>query len=92
MITPATRPLRSERVLKQESSGTVVLLGLDDGQYYALNEVGGRVWEMCDGNRNVAEMVASLTTEYEAPGLEVESDVLVLLTELVDAKLVHEYS
>ena len=34
-------PKRKDDILKQVTDETVVLLNLKDGQYYALNEVGG---------------------------------------------------
>ncbi|MDQ3396353.1 MAG: PqqD family protein [Deinococcota bacterium] len=87
MINPETRPKRKEKILKQETPETLVLLNLDDGQYYALNEVGGRVWDLCDGSYRVSELVATICQEYDAPDGVVEADVLELLEELADAGL-----
>lgn len=89
-VSLATRPQRKERILKQEAAGTVVLLNVDGGQYYALDEVGGRIWDLCDGSRTVAEIVAVLSGEYEAPTETIERDLRELLTDLANEKLVGE--
>ena len=87
-ITLSSQPRRNERILHQEAAGTVVLLGLDEGQYYCLDEIGGRVWALCDGEHGVAEIAAVLAGEYEAPRATIQQDVLELLADLVKDNLV----
>ncbi len=81
---------RRERILKQEADGTVVLLSLHTGRYFALNEVGGRIWELCDGSRTVSETAAIISLEYEAPLDVVERDLTELLTNLIHENLVEQ--
>lgn len=88
MIDAESRFRRKDRVLTQRAAGKWVLLNLDDGQYYALDEVSGRIWELCDGSRNVSAVVAAICEDFEAEPETVEADVLAFLGELVDEKLV----
>ena len=81
---------RRERILKQEAEGTVVLLSLHTGRYFALNEVGGRIWDLCDGSRTVSETAAIISREFEAPLDPVERDLMELLTNLTHENLVEE--
>jgi Coenzyme PQQ synthesis protein D (PqqD) len=74
---------RKEEVIAQENSGALVLFNMDDGQYYSLNEIGARIWELCDGTRSVGQVVSILCSEYESPAETVHSDALELLEELV---------
>lgn len=71
-----------ERVLVQSAAGTLVLLDLDGGEYYALDDVSARVWELCDGERDVEGVVAAVIAEYEAPPERIRADVLELVDEL----------
>ena len=80
-------PKRKNDILKQDADETVVLLNLKDGQYYALNEVGGRVWDLCDGSRRVQDIVTLLCSEYDAPRETLEADVREILEELTGADL-----
>ena len=66
----------------------LVLLNPQSGQYYTLDEVGSRVWQLCDGAHTVSEVVAIIGQEYDAPGEVIKADVLELLTDLADEQLV----
>jgi pyrroloquinoline quinone biosynthesis protein D len=90
LIGPESRLRRRDRVLTQRAADEWVLLNLDDGQYFALDEVSGRVWDLCDGSRSVADVVAALAAEYDAPRGTIESDVMDFLQEMADESLVLE--
>jgi trimethylamine:corrinoid methyltransferase-like protein len=87
MITAESRFHRRDRVLVQHAAGKQVLLDLDDGQYYALDEVSGRIWDLCDGTNNVAAVVDAVCRDYDAPAETVEEDVVAFLGEMVEEKL-----
>lgn len=88
MIGPASRFRRSDRVLVQEAAGQRILLDLDGGQYYALDEVSGRVWDLCDGSRDVTAVIAAVCEDYDAPPEVIAEDVEVFLEELAGEKLI----
>jgi hypothetical protein len=87
MIDARSRPRRRERVLTQTAAGTLVLLDLDGGQYYSLDEVSARVWELCDGEHGVGGIVETIGTEYDAPVETIYEDVLAFVEEMMDEKL-----
>ena len=89
-ITTTSRPRRAERILKQEAEGAVVLLSVDSGGYYSLDALGGRIWDLCSGDRSVAEIAVLLEHEYDAPLATIEADLVELLTDLAREKLVHD--
>ena len=73
---------RQTGVLAQEAHGQTVLLRLEDGGYYALDEVGAMIWELCDGTRAVAAIVAILCEQFDAPESIVRDDVLEFIGDL----------
>ncbi|HEY3571629.1 MAG TPA: PqqD family protein [Thermoanaerobaculia bacterium] len=87
MIDARSRPRKRERVLTQTAAGTLVLLDLDGGQYYSLDEVSARVWELCDGEHGVEGIVEMISAEYDAPAETIYEDVLAFLEEMLDEKL-----
>jgi hypothetical protein len=89
-VTLTTRPQRRERIIKQEAEGTAVLLSMDSGDYYSLEEVGVRVWELCNGRRSVLEIAAILGDEYDAAAETIQRDLIELLDDLRDENLVDE--
>jgi hypothetical protein len=70
--------------------GSCVLLDPASGLYYSLDEVGSQIWELCDGSRLTSEVVAAIQQEYDAAAETIEADVLALLAELADERLVAE--
>jgi hypothetical protein len=88
VIGLVSNPRHGPKVITQQGAEALILLNLDDGHYYALDEVGRRVWELCDGSRTVAEIVLAVGQEYDAPVQSIEADVLELLTDLARDKLV----
>ncbi|HKV11534.1 MAG TPA: PqqD family protein [Thermoanaerobaculia bacterium] len=64
-----------------------MLLDMDGGEYFALDEVSGRVWDLCDGVRDVGTVIAAVSAEYDAPVDTIRADVQEFLQEMVDANL-----
>ncbi len=87
MISSESRPTKQQGVLTENASGTQLLLNLTNGQYFALNEVGSRVWELCDGQHSVAQIVEIIAEEYDAPRNVIETDVQELLGGLANERL-----
>lgn len=88
MIDLATRPTRTERVLAQRNADSMILLSPSSGHYYTLDEVGARIWELCDGSREVSSVVEALYAEYDAPLETIKQDVVELLDDLAREQLV----
>jgi coenzyme PQQ synthesis protein D (PqqD) len=75
------------RVVAQQAAGQWVLLDVDSGRYYALDEVGGRIWHLCDGSRTVAQIAEVVGDEYDVEGAPVQEDVAAFVSELVSESL-----
>ena len=80
-------PRQGRRVLNQLVGQTTVLLDPDSGEYYSLDEVGTRIWELCDGNRTADAIAAAICEEYEQDPAVVLTDVKELLADLASAGL-----
>ena len=87
MIGHENRLQHRDRVLIQRAAGTLVLLDLEGGQYYALDEVSARVWELCDGEHGIGAIVETIGDEYDAPVETIREDVLAFLQEMLDENL-----
>ena len=73
---------REDGVIAQEMEGQTILLRVDDGGYYAIDEVGAAIWALCDGLHSVAEIVISLCGDFDAPEATIRADVLEFVHEL----------
>ena len=92
------RPLRHPDVAWRSWDGEVVILspaGHDagapseqqDGAEHDLNEVGSRIWEMCDGTRAVREMADVLVEEFEVDLQTAQADAAAFVAQLLQGKL-----
>ncbi len=86
-MNPRLRLEHNEAVLSQEVGGTRVLLEPDEGRYYSLDEISGRIWDLCDGTREVREVIAAVEEEYESEPGVIEHDVEAFLSELLAERL-----
>lgn len=78
----------SKHVLTQEVSGEMVLMDLSSEQYFGLDAVGTRVWNLLDQGTAPAELLSILLREYEVEQQQLESDIEELLGKLLEAGLV----
>jgi hypothetical protein len=85
-------PRRQEQIIVRKGAKDVLLFNMDDGSYFALNEVGNRIWELCDGTHRVEQLVCMLAKEYAAPAEIIETDILELLEDLRSKNLIVECS
>ena len=60
----------------------VVMLSLKNGEYYALNPVASRIWELIGQKKNVGEITEILIQEYEVDHETCMTDTLECLQDL----------
>jgi coenzyme PQQ biosynthesis protein PqqD len=83
-------PRRKDEVIFQKASNDFLLFNMDDGNYYSLNEVGSRIWELCDGTRSVEQIIDTLAQEYDAAKELLAQDVVEFLERFRNGKLIVE--
>ena len=77
-----------ENVLFTTVEQDVILLNTRSNQYYVLEEVGMRLWELLNQAGGVREVYQALLDEYEVSPAELERDLLELLEHLMENGLV----
>lgn len=78
----------SPDVLHQELGGETVLLNLANEQYFSLDMVGTRVWQLLVETRRADAVMARLLQEFEVSPEQLREDLSHLLGELMKAGLV----
>lgn len=87
-ISITSYPLRKKEVAYQTIGDELVILNLDSGIYYSANEIGARIWELCDGSKTIQEIVSLLSKEYEVSLQEARHDTLEFTGDLVNEGLI----
>ena len=78
----------SDDVLFQEVGGETVLLDLESEQYFGLDAVGTRVWQLLGEGVGTEAMVETLIEEYDVDRQTLSADVSHLLDQLAEAGLI----
>jgi len=81
-LSPATVVVRSTDQVSGELDGKVVLLSIQNGEYYNMNEVGSRIWELLEKPTSVAGLVDRLLVEFEVERTVCEQEVGAFLAKL----------
>ena len=76
-----------EHVLSRKLDDEMVLLNLDSGEYFGLNDTGTRVWELLADGRSRQEVINCLTEEFEVAAEDASGHVATLCDELLEAGL-----
>jgi len=81
-LTLAARVTPREGVLFQQLQDEAVLLNLDSGQYFGLDQVGTRIWNLLVDGKALPQVVSAIVEEYEVDSAQCEADLLKLLQDL----------
>ena len=60
----------------------VVIMNLASGDFFSLTDSAAAIWDLLDGTRNRAAMLAALAERYETSPVELASDLDIFLGEL----------
>jgi hypothetical protein len=77
-----------DHVLTREVDGQLVVLNLDNEQFYGLDEVGTSVWGSLTQTESVNDTIARLVEVYDVDPQTLATDIDTLLAELETRGLV----
>jgi hypothetical protein len=78
----------SPEVISQEVSGETVLLDLESENYFGLDEVGTRIWQLIKEGGDLRVIYNTLLDEYEVEEQRLQTDLEALLGEIAGLGLV----
>ena len=78
----------SPEVISQEVSGETVLLDLESENYFGLDEVGTRIWQLMKETNDLQAIYRTLLTEYDVSEERLQKDLDTLLGEIAGLGLV----
>jgi hypothetical protein len=82
-----TRMVASEHVRYRRFDEDLVMVDLEGGEYFALDEVGARMWVLMVSGKTPAEVGMALAAEYAARESEILQDCVKLAAELLSRGL-----
>mgnify|MGYP006297143657 CR=1 FL=1 len=88
MIERSSTVQRNNEVFANEIDGEVVMMNIQTGKYYGLDDVGTRIWEMMKEEIQVQQIIRQLLKEYHVSEQECAQDVMQLLSDLEQNQLI----
>lgn len=79
---------RNEEIVSSDMDDEIVMMSIEQGEYYGINAVGSRIWELLEQPRTAAGLCDILLEEYDVPAEECRRDVLAFIEQLFEKKLV----
>lgn len=77
-----------EKIFWRTVEGQVIILNVDTGYYYNLDEIGTLVWNMAFDNKTADQIIAEILNNYETDERSARRDVRALLMEMQNEKLI----
>jgi Coenzyme PQQ synthesis protein D (PqqD) len=77
-----------QHVVYRSLVSETVMLNVQTGKYYGLNQTAGRMLELLERGREFDAIVTQLATEFEAPEDTIRNDFLALCTDLAEKGLI----
>lgn len=87
-LTLAARATPSDQAMLQRTGTEAIVLDLRSEQYFGLNEVGTRVFELLTLDPSLQATFAALLTEFDVAPPQLQHDLLDLIGKLAHAGLV----
>ena len=84
----------SKSIVTRKTGNEYILVPITDNiadmnSVYTLNETGAFIWDRIDVNRNVEEIIAALTDEYDIDTESAEKDMFLFIENMSKYLIIH---
>ncbi len=79
---------RPDRFAETDVDDEIVVMRLENGEFFSLAGTAAATWRLIDGTRDKAALVAALAAEYDADQATIATDVDEFLANLTEMGLV----
>lgn len=86
-ITPNTTIKRNPELVETKMDGETVMMSINSGEYFGLDPVGSRIWELIENPIPIDQLIDKLIDEFDVSRDECEIDTLEFLNQLQEKKL-----
>ena len=80
--------INSPSVINETIEGESVIINLNSGMYYSLDNIGAIIWDAIENHHSAADIAASLASHYQVNAKEVETTVNDLFSQLLNEDLI----
>jgi hypothetical protein len=88
LIGDATMISRSPSVVTAEVDGEIVMMSIEQGRYFGLDDIGSDIWKRIEPPCSFATLIDGLAAAYEADRATIAADVQNLLGRMAEQDVV----
>jgi len=81
-ITTDTVIRQIEEIVASDIDGETVMMSIENGEYYGLDDIGSRIWELIEKPVKVSNLIDTLLERFDVDRGTCEKDVLKFLNDL----------
>jgi hypothetical protein len=86
-ITLTSTIKRNPELVSSDVDGEKVMMSIENGEYYGLDPVGSRIWDLIENPIRIDKLIELLLEEYEISQAQCEADTFDFLNELLSKNL-----
>lgn len=79
---------RNDDLISNEIDGEIVMMSIEKGNYYGMNNIGSRIWSLIEQPVRVSDIISSLTLEYDVSYETCAKEVLSFLRSLQNENII----
>ena len=87
-ITTETVIKQIEEIVASDIDGETVMMSVENGKYYGLDDIGSRIWELIERPIRISDLIDRLLERFDVDRETCEKDVVKFLNELNDDRIV----
>lgn len=87
-LSQATVLSKNPDILTSLVNEGLAMMSVESGNYYGLDDIGMKIWDLIDGQRTLREICTKLATEHEVTTDQCWTDVCLLVREMLNNQLI----
>lgn len=80
---------RSSELVSSNMDGETVMMSIDNGEYYGLDAIGSRIWELLENPIEVNVLIETLLDEFDVSKEQCTEDTMEFLNQLKGKNLLN---
>lgn len=77
-----------DQTVWKQMGDKVIIMNLNDGNYFVIDQVGFFIWTLLDGKKNVHQVAARIVSRYRVNQVRAMRDLALFIGQLIKLKLV----
>lgn len=87
-ISTQTTIQRQQGMIQAVIDGETIMMNVENGEYYGLDSIASRIWELIETPQTVDALKKQLLEEFAVDDAQCQNDVIQFLTEMGGKKII----